>query len=283
MRCSGSSSSSLTPMHDRGVDLVLGRHGQDDPSRRPPRGASPAARGCGRRRWPRRRRRRPAPSTGVSAGSRSAVIDDLVAVDVHRRRPRCSTSLVEAPHHRVVAQQVGQLLVVEEVVDRHDLDVVAVAEDAKDAAADAAETVDADADCHHAASCASMLGEAPDQIDHPVGVAPAVVVPGEGLRDPVAQHHRRQRVERARVGAAHDVARDDRIVLVVHDALPVARRGRPHDLVDGDLRHRPLVPADQVDDRAVGHRDVDRHAGDPAGELGEQLHRPCGPRWSPAG
>jgi hypothetical protein len=51
----------------------------------------------------------------------------------------------EDPHHGVVLQQVGEELVVEQVVDRHDLDVVALAQDTEDGAADAAEAVDADA------------------------------------------------------------------------------------------------------------------------------------------
>jgi hypothetical protein len=77
--------------------------------------------------------------------------DDLLFVDVDGVFLH-TDSLVEAAHHRVVLQQVGQLLVLEQVVDRHDLDVVAVTEDAEDRAPDAAETVDTHPCRHHAAS-----------------------------------------------------------------------------------------------------------------------------------
>ena len=46
---------------------------------------------------------------------------------------------------RVVLQEVAELLVLEEVVDRDDLDVPTVGQDAEDAPADPAEAVDADA------------------------------------------------------------------------------------------------------------------------------------------
>ena len=125
---------------------------------------------------------------------------DPPAVDVERLVVAADLAL-EDPHDGVVLQQIGELLVLEEVVDRRHLDVVAVGEDAEDAAADAAEAVDADPDRHHAASRSSSTKRR-DQVDDAVGVAPAVVVPGERLRHPLAEHHRRLRVEGARVGAA---------------------------------------------------------------------------------
>ena len=107
--------------------------------------------------------------------------------------------------------------------------------------------------------------EAAHQIDRAVRVAPAVVEPGEGLRHPLADHHRGLGVEGAGVGAVQDVARHDRLVLVAQDAAPgIARRGRAHHLVDRLRRHRAAVPADQVDHRAVGHRHVDRETASPA-------------------
>src|SRR6185436_3423831 len=89
----------------------------------------------------------------VAPGDRRRVLlrrhRDLPAVDVEEvvvGRDRA----VEHPHHRVVLQEVDQLLVVEQVVDRRDLQVGAGGEDAEDAAADAAEAVDADLDAHRA-------------------------------------------------------------------------------------------------------------------------------------
>ena len=63
---------------------------------------------------------------------------------------------LESAHHGVVLEQVGELRVVEQVVDRHHLDVVALAQNAKDAAADAAETVDSHPRRHQAPSSASI-------------------------------------------------------------------------------------------------------------------------------
>jgi hypothetical protein len=53
-------------------------------------------------------------------------------------------------HDRVVVEQVTQRIVIEKVIDRHDLNVAALLDDAKYGAADAAEPVDCDA--HQAAS-----------------------------------------------------------------------------------------------------------------------------------
>ncbi|MHC2730800.1 hypothetical protein ACVIEO_004309 [Rhizobium leguminosarum] len=68
--------------------------------------------------------------------------DDRVALDLHRCR--------EAAVDRVVAQQVGVGFNRAEIVDGDDFDVGAAGFDdgAKDVAADAAETVDGNLDCH---------------------------------------------------------------------------------------------------------------------------------------
>src|SRR5207245_2048147 len=53
--------------------------------------------------------------------------------------------LVADAHHGVVLEEVGEVVVVEEVVDRGDLDVVAVGQDPEDGPSDSAEAVDSDA------------------------------------------------------------------------------------------------------------------------------------------
>jgi hypothetical protein len=77
--------------------------------------------------------------------------DDPRPVDDHRV-PFQTDILVEDSHHRVVFEQVGQLFVFEQVVDRHNLNVLAIAKNAVDRASDATEPVDADSNSHYAAS-----------------------------------------------------------------------------------------------------------------------------------
>ena len=57
---------------------------------------------------------------------------------------------LETAHDRVVPEQVGQRIVIEQIVDRHHIDLVGGLGDAKYGAADAAEPVNGDA--HQAAS-----------------------------------------------------------------------------------------------------------------------------------
>ncbi len=135
---------------DRGVDLVLGRHGQDHALGSgvevlfQRRSLAKHARGFDHELYA---EVTPRDLRGVAVFGH----DDLLVVDVHRVAVDADRSF-EAAHHRVVLQQVGQLFVVEQVVDRHDLDVVASAEDAKDTATDTSESVDAYGCLHHAAS-----------------------------------------------------------------------------------------------------------------------------------
>src|SRR5690606_25506852 len=83
---------------------------------------------------------------GVALGERTdllAVDDDVVVVEVD--------GLAEAAQHRVVLEQVGQGLVVGQVVDANDLDVrTRLHESPVEVPADTAEAVDADADGHNA-------------------------------------------------------------------------------------------------------------------------------------
>src|SRR6266536_4815822 len=66
----------------------------------------------------------------------------------------CSSDLlaVEDAHHRVVLQEIGKVCIVEEIVHRDDVDVVAVRKDAEHGATDPAESVDADRDGHRGAA-----------------------------------------------------------------------------------------------------------------------------------
>src|SRR5690606_2485637 len=72
---------------------------------------------------------------------------------------------LEAPVHRVEAQQVGQVLGLEQVVDGHDLDVAEVLDRrTQDVAADAAEPVDAYLDCHGARTPGDRVGGQADSL-----------------------------------------------------------------------------------------------------------------------
>ena len=64
------------------------------------------------------------------------------------------------------------------------------------------------------------------EVDHPVGVAPLVVVPAEHL-DELAHAHREPGVEDARVRVVDDVAGHDRVLGVADDSLQRAADGRP--------------------------------------------------------
>jgi hypothetical protein len=129
-----------------GVDVVLGWHGQDT--------ASPSpwvARASRVTIFPSTRRYSIRASHGACGPfpviRSSGRPRHGVAVDPH--------VLLEDAHHRVVLQEVGELVVVEEVVDGDDLDVFPVADDAVDGPADAAEAVDRDA-AHREASRSSV-------------------------------------------------------------------------------------------------------------------------------
>lgn len=64
---------------------------------------------------------------------------------------------MEAAVHRVVLEEVGEVVGGDQVVDRDDLDRRVVGREAVDEAADAAETIDADADGHGERSFQSKL------------------------------------------------------------------------------------------------------------------------------
>ena len=67
-------------------------------------------------------------------------------------------------------------------------------------------------------AAADLLAGVEHEVDHPVGVAPLVVVPAEHL-DELAHRHRQLGVEDARVRVALDVAGHDRVLGVADDAL----------------------------------------------------------------
>ncbi len=141
--------------HDRGVDLVLGRHGQHDLVRS---GLEvffqrrPVAKHAGRLDHDPHLQVFPRDLGRVTMlGHR-----DLEVVDEHRVA-RYPDGLVEPTHHRVVLEQVGQLIVIEQVVDCHDPDVLPGAEDAKHSAADAAKAIDSNSHRHHATSLFNSL------------------------------------------------------------------------------------------------------------------------------
>ena len=81
------------------------------------------------------------------------------------------------------------------------------------------------------------------QVDDAVRVAPLVVVPGDDLHELAVDHHRQRRVEDRRVRRGDDVGRDDRVLVVLEDALEAARVGllgeRRVDLLDARLAATP--------------------------------------------
>src|SRR5690606_17529552 len=114
------------------------------------------------------------------------------------------------------------------------------------------------------------LGDVLGQVDQAVRVAPLVVVPAGDLHQ-VAADVRQLRVEDRRVRVELDVARDDRVLGVLQDALQttagcsLAVRGV--DLVHGEV---VTVGDDrQVDDRAGGNRHAVRRPAQLAVELGQ--------------
>ena len=88
IRCSGLSVVVVDPEHDGGVDLVLGRDGQDDPLGAGVQVLGQPRPASGTPRSTRRRCRRPAPSTGAAPGpSIARVFGCLPADQVARPRP----------------------------------------------------------------------------------------------------------------------------------------------------------------------------------------------------
>ena len=73
----------------------------------------------------------------------------------------------------------------------------------------------------------AQLGDLGDQLGGPVGVAPLVVVPGDGLDHVAADDGGPVGHEDARVRVADDVAGDQRVGRVLDDPLERARRRRP--------------------------------------------------------
>jgi hypothetical protein len=148
IRCSGFSDLVVDAHHDHGVDLVLGGNRQDDLLR--------AGREMPLELLPRQQRaRRLDDDVHAELAPRDLRRvpllghEHLLAADRHRVAIRRDV-LVKNAHHGVVLQEIRQVRVVIEVVDRRDLDVVAVREDAEHRPSDPAEAVDADPD--HAAS-----------------------------------------------------------------------------------------------------------------------------------
>jgi hypothetical protein len=133
--------------HHHPVDLVLGRHGEQDLLRA--RGDVLLAVGLGREDAG---RLDGAVDVQVLPGELGRVLlrEDLDRLPVDRERARARGHLVvEAPEDRVVLEQMGEPGRIGEIVDRDDLEVLRPRpHDAEDVAADAAEAVDADPDRH---------------------------------------------------------------------------------------------------------------------------------------
>src|SRR5688572_27439008 len=81
------------------------------------------------------------------------------------------------------------------------------------------------------AALAEAFAEALADVRHEIGdaaaVAPLVVIPGDDLDHPLADDHRRQRVDDRRAVVALVVHRDERLVADAEDALHGVSLGRP--------------------------------------------------------
>src|SRR5271165_1869069 len=99
------------------------------------------------------------------------------------------------------------------------------------------------------------------QIHQAVGVAPLVVVPRDDLEHRAVQHGRQLRVDDRREGRCDDVARDDRVLGVLHERRERTAAGgrleRPVYLLDASLA---LALDSEIDDRPRGDGSAHREA-----------------------
>src|SRR5690606_40430586 len=75
-------------------------------------------------------------------------------------------------------------------------------------------------------------GEAFDDFNHPRGIAPTVVEPGDGLDYGAVDHHRSQRIEDPRVGGDPHVRRHDGDADALKEVAAAGRGGFLDGLVD---------------------------------------------------
>ena len=110
-----------------------------------------------------------------------------------------------------------------------------------------------------------------DEVKDTGGVASLVVVPRNKLNEVIGQSNTGLLVKDRRVGVRDEVRRDDVLVLVSKDALHLALRGLLDGGADGLVRGTLVQTAREVNDGHVGGGDTERHTGELAVQLGDDL------------
>src|SRR5687768_15227540 len=115
---------------------------------------------------------------------------------------------------------------------------------------------------------AQLRGDERGDVGEPARVAPFVVVPSDDL-DHVAEDDRVHAAHDRRVLVPLEVARDERLLRVIHDPAELALGGRAECGVHLVLRHVTPERRGEVDDGYGGSRYTEGHAGEFAFQLGD--------------
>ena len=110
-----------------------------------------------------------------------------------------------------------------------------------------------------------------DEVNDLVGIAPFIVVPGADLDKLVGQGDAGLGVENRGTGIGIEVGGNDRLIGVAEDALQLALGSLLHGVADFLIGGGLGEVAGQVNDRNIGRRDAQRHAGQLAVEFGDDL------------
>ncbi len=110
-----------------------------------------------------------------------------------------------------------------------------------------------------------------DEVDHTAAVAKLVVVPRDKLDEVVVQGDAGLGIKDRAVVIADEIGRDHFVLGVAEDALELVLRGAPHRRLDLLVLGRPGQAHSQVDHRDVGGRHTERHAGQLAVQLRDDL------------
>ena len=121
--------------------------------------------------------------------------------------------------------------------------------------------------------CYNLLGNGHvlDEVKDAGGVSSLIVVPRNKLDEVIRQRNAGLLVKDRGVSVRDEVRRNDVLVLVSEDALHLALRGLLDGGADGLVRRALVQTAREVDDRHVGRGDTERHTGQLAVQLRDDL------------
>ena len=108
----------------------------------------------------------------------------------------------------------------------------------------------------------SLFGDFSDQVDHPAGISPFVVVPGEDLDHVAVSHLGEGRVDDAGMGIGHEVDGDEGIRFILHDTLQFPFGCGPESGIDLIRRCVFFKDGHEVDNGHVGSGYADGDAVD---------------------